>query len=98
MHRVSKKVAKWYGTWALTLLSIAVIGNSFSGHGEYGVSTHLWLTVTGLPLSFLSWYVQNGSVLGVLVAGLFGTAQWTAVAEANARWKAWRQRREEKTP
>ena len=98
MHRAAKKVAKWYGVWALTLLTIAVLGNSFSGHGEYGVSTHLWLTITGLPLSLLSWYVQNGTVLGVLVAGLIGTAQWTAVAEANARWEAWCQRREVKNP
>ena len=98
VHRAAKKVAKWYGTWALALLAIAVLGNYFSGNGEYGVSTHLWLTITGLPLSLLSWYVPNGTVLGVLVAGLIGTAQWTVVAEANARWKAWRQRRQVKNP
>lgn len=98
MHRAAKKVAKWYGAWALALLAIAVLGDSFSGHGEYGVSTHLWLTITGLPLSLLSWYAQNGTVQGVLVAALIGTAQWTAVAEANARWETWRQRREVKNP
>ena len=98
MHRAAKKVAKWYGAWAFALLAIATLGNSFSGHGEYGVSTHLWLTITGLPLSLLSWYVPNGTVLGVLVAGLIGTAQWTAVAEANACWEAWRQRRRVKNP
>ena len=93
MHRTAKKVAKWYGAWALALLAIAALGNSFSGHGEYGIATHLWLTITGLPLSLLSWHVPNGTVFGVLVAGLIGTAQWTAVAEANARWEAWRQSR-----
>lgn len=93
MHRAAKKVAKWYGAWALALLTIAALGNLFSGHGEYGISTHFWLTITGLPLSLFSWYVQNGSVLGVLVAGLIGTAQWTAVAEANTHWVAWRRRR-----
>ena len=97
MHLAAKKVAKFYGAWALALLAIAALGNSFSGHGEYGVSTHLWLTITGLPLSLLSWYVPNGTVLGVLVAGLIGTAQWTAVAEANARWEAWRQTRRPRT-
>lgn len=90
MHRTATKVAKWYGAWAFLLLTIAVLGNSFSGHGEYGISTHLWLTVTGLPLSLLSWLVPNGTVFGVLVAGLIGTAQWTAVAEANCRLEAWR--------
>lgn len=79
-----------YGGWAAALLTIAVLGNAFSGHGEYGISTHLWLTLTGLPLSLLSWYVPHGSVAGVLVAGLVGTVQWAAVAEANARWEAWR--------
>ena len=93
MHRTAKKVAKWYGAWALAVLTIAVLGNSFSGHGEYGISAHLWLTITGLPLSLLSWHLPNGTILGVLGAGLIGTAQWTAVAEANARWEAWRQTR-----
>lgn len=93
MHPATKKVAKFYGAWALSLFVIAALGNSFSGHGEYGVSTHLWLTITGLPLALLSWYVPNGTALGVLVAGLIGTIQWAAVAEANARWEAWRQTR-----
>ena len=94
MHSATKKVAKLYGAWSLALLAIAVLGNTFSGHGEYGISTHLLLTATGLPLSLLSWYiVPNGTVLCVLVAGLIGTAQWASVAEANARWDAWRQTR-----
>ena len=93
MHQSAKKIAKWYGAWALAVLMVAALGNSFSGHGEYGISAHLWLTITGLPLSLLSWHLPNGTVLGVLVAGLIGTAQWIAVAEANARWDAWRQTR-----
>ena len=64
-----------------------MLGNSFSGHGEYGISTHLLLTITGLPLSLLSWHLPNGSALGVLAAGLIGTIQWSVVAEANARWE-----------
>ena len=99
MHRATKKVAKLYGAWALALLAIAVLGNAFSGHGEYGISTHLLLTITGLPLSLLSWYiVPNGTVLCVLAAGLIGTAQWATVAEANARWDAWRKTRRPSEP
>lgn len=94
MHSATIKVAKLYGAWSIALLAIAALGNAFSGHGEYGISTHLFLTFTGLPLSLLSWYiVPNGTVLCVLVAGLIGTAQWASVAEANARFEAWRQTR-----
>lgn len=91
MRRATKKIAEFYGAWALALFAIAALGNTFSGHGEYGISTHLLLTITGLPLSLLSWYiVPNGTVLCVLVAGLIGTTQWAAVAEVNARWETWR--------
>ena len=94
MHRATNKVAKLYGAWALALLAIAALGNTFSGHGEYGISTHLLLTITGLPLSLLSWYiVPNGTVLCVVAAGIIGTVQWATVAEANACWDAWRQTR-----
>jgi hypothetical protein len=91
VHRATKKTVKWYGVWAFALVTVAALGNSFGGHGEYGISTHLWLTITGLPLSLLSWYLPNGTVLGVLSAGLIGTVQWAVVAEANSRWEAWYQ-------
>jgi hypothetical protein len=29
MHRAAKKVAKWYGAWAFTFLTITAIGNFF---------------------------------------------------------------------
>jgi high-affinity Fe2+/Pb2+ permease len=91
VHPATRRVAKGYGAWAFALLTIAVLGNSFSGHGEYGISTHFWLILTGLPLSLLSLYIlPNGSVLCVLAAGLIGTVQWAVVAEANARWEQWR--------
>lgn len=90
MHRATKKVAKVYGGWSLACFAVAALGNAFSDHGEYGVSTHLLLTITGLPLSLLSWYMPNGTALGVLTAGLIGTIQWASVAEANARFDAWR--------
>lgn len=66
----------------------------FSGHGEYGITTHLLLTATGLPLSLLSWHIlPNGSILCVVVAGVIGTVQWCSVAEANARWEHCRRSR-----
>lgn len=92
MHAAAKKVFAYYGAWSLLLIAVTVLGNAFSGHGEYGISAHFWLIVTGLPLSLLSLHVvPNGGALAVLVAGLIGTAQWVLVAGVNSRWERWRQ-------
>lgn len=87
MHTTARKVFAFYGAWCLLLLAVTVLGASFSGHGEYGISAQLLLIATGLPLSLLSLHVlPNGGALAVLTAGLIGTLQWILVAEANARW------------
>ena len=86
MSRRTKIVAIVYTAWALAFFLIAVYGALFSGHGEYGVSAHLWLTLTGMPLSFISWAVPHGSILGVAVAGVAGIIQWGAISEFWVWW------------
>jgi hypothetical protein len=75
-----------YTAWVMAFFLIAVYGAFFSGHGEYGVSAHFWLTLTGMPLSFISWAVPHGSILGVAVAGIAGIIQWGAISEFWAWW------------
>ena len=81
------KVAALYGAWVLSWICIASYGALFNHHGEFGVSAHLWLTLTGLPLSFISWALRpHGTVPGGIVAGVAGLIQWGAIAEVCARW------------
>jgi len=47
----------------------------------------LALMVTGLPISLLSLYLPNGSLVAVLTAGLLGWVQWVVVM------KLWSKRR-----
>ena len=90
METGAKKVIQIYGAWVLVWLVIAAYGVLFTGHGEFGVTSHLWLTITGLPLSLISWFITpHGTFIGSLVAGVIGLAQWIAVAEANSRWDKW---------
>jgi hypothetical protein len=85
MQPMTKKVAKYYGGWVLLWVAIAFLGNTLAGHGEYGISAHLVLSFTGIPLALLSWLLlPNGTPLGTLVAGIIGLLQWCAVAELNA--------------
>lgn len=86
MSRCTKIVEIAYTAWAVAFFLIAVYGALFSGHGEYGVSAHLWLTLTGMPLSFISWAVPHGSILGVAVAGVAGFIQWGAISEFWVWW------------
>lgn len=76
-----------YSAWAIGFFLIAVYGALFSDHGEYGVSAHLWLTLTGMPFSLLSWGVPHGSVIGVGVAAVAGIIQWGAISELWAWWE-----------
>lgn len=70
----------------LLLTAIAAYGALFTNHGEFGVSTHLLLTITGLPLSFVSWLIHpHGTVIGSIVAGVAGIIQWCAIAEFSAK-------------
>ena len=92
MSPATKKVALVYGIWVLLclVLSAAGFGDSKAGH--------LFLAVSGLPLALLSLHViPNGSVFATFIAGLIGWLQWCLVAEANARWEAWRKSKSENT-
>jgi len=90
MPRPVKKVLALYGAWSALWLIVAALGNTFSGHGECGISAHLILAFTGLPFGLLSLHARNGTALGVAVAGVIGTVQWCAVAELNRRWGLWK--------
>ncbi len=79
-------VAKLYGLWAIACLVGLLIGNLHTGHGEWGISIHLILIATGLPLSLLSLQVvPNGTLLSSGVAGILGLLQWWAIAEVSRR-------------
>jgi len=94
MQPTTRKVAKYYGSWTLLWFCIAALGNTFAGHGEYGISAHLVLSFTGLPFALLSWHIHpNGSALGTFVAGAIGLLQWCVVAELNSRFNSWRRSR-----
>ncbi|MCP8686528.1 hypothetical protein [Marinobacterium sedimentorum] len=85
------KTIKIYGGWVLVCLAVSAYGVLFENHGEYGISSHIWLTITGFPMSLLSWFiVPNGTFIGSLAAGTLGLVQWAAIAEGFAMWGAWR--------
>ena len=86
MSKSTKIVSITYGAWAIAFFLIAILGKLFTGHGEFGISAHLWLTLTGMPLSFISWALPHGSVYGVAVAGIAGFIQWFAISEFWAWW------------
>lgn len=95
MAKLTKRLIAIYGAWVCVWFGIAGYGALFTGHGEYGVSSHLWLTISGVPASLLSWLVTpNGTVAGTVVAGLLGLVQWGAVAEVAARHGARRESRQ----
>ena len=86
MMKCTKKVAVIYGVWFLFWLSIASYGALFTNHGEYGISAHLWLILSGLPNSLFSLSIKpNGSVFAVVVAGVIGLLQWCILAEVIAK-------------
>ena len=87
-------VAKFYGLWLITCLLGLLAGNFYTGHGEWGISIHLVLIATGLPLSLLSLQVvPNGTLFSSGVAGILGLLQWWAIAEASRREADCRQRK-----
>ena len=86
LKSITKKVAVIYGIWVLLWTSIALYGRMYTTHGEFGVSSHLWLTMSGFPLSFLSWLVPHGSILGVFVAGVAGLDKWHFVDVKKSRY------------
>jgi hypothetical protein len=94
MGSATRKTVKFYGAWATLWVAVAFFGNTFSGHGEYGLTAQFVLSLTGLPLALLSWQVAfEGSVAATLSAAVIGLLQWMLVAETNARWESWRRSR-----
>lgn len=94
-----EKVFVWYGGWSLLWLAVPFLGNSLSGHGEFGLCAHFILAGTGLPLGLLSFHViPNGTVNAVAVAGLLGTTQWCAVAALNHGWARWQSAKKDFKP
>lgn len=94
MSPATRKTASYYGAWAALWIAVAFFGDTFADHGEYGECAHIVLLMTGPPFALLSLHIiPNGSVLATLAAGMIGLAQWSVVAEANARWEAWRKSR-----
>ena len=81
----TKNVIKIYGALVFLWLTVATYGSLFTSHGEYGVSSHLWLTITGAPLSFLSWFfTPHGTFMGTILSGIIGILQWGFIAELSA--------------
>ncbi len=64
-----------YATWALVMFLIALYGQ-YAEVADYGISAHLWLTITGSPSSWVSWALPHASLLAIAVAGLAGCIQW----------------------
>jgi hypothetical protein len=60
----------WTGFWIL--VTVVPIGDG-------GAPAHLWLTITGFPLAFLSWYLPHGSIQAVVAAGVIGAVQLLAL-------------------
>ena len=85
MHHTTKWTLIIYGSWASLWTTLSTASPILGAAGEYGVSGHLWLTITGAPLSLLSWLAPHGTLSGVLAAGILGTLQWVACAELLAR-------------
>ena len=91
MSLITKKVIIIYAIWVLVWLLVSGYGALFANHGEFGVSSHLWLTISGLPMSLVSWLItSHGTFVGSFTAGILGLIQWGAVTEANVKWDAWR--------
>ena len=91
MQPITKKVIKYYGAWICFWVLVALYGELFTDHGEFGLGAWLWLSVSGLPLSFLTWHIStNGSLFGIFLVSVVGLFQWCVVAELNAKFEVWR--------
>ncbi len=71
--------ARWISAAYLSWVVFHIVF-TIGGIGDGGVSSHLWLLLTGMPASLISWVSQHGSLCAVLIAGLTGWIQWTAIA------------------
>ena len=92
------KVAKWYSIWISCWVLVAIYGNAVKDSAEFGLGAWFWLTISGLPLTLLSWHIEaNGSYLCIFMVSAIGLVQWCVVAELNAKFDAWRESRNAKT-
>ena len=80
MNRTTLIVTVGYGLWVV----LCVLLTAFN-IGDSGVASHLALIFTGPPASILSLYLPNGTLAGVIAAGLLGWTQWFVVVKFATR-------------
>ena len=83
MYRATFIVGIAYSAWVVFAILITVLNI-----GDGGVGAQLALIFTGLPSSILSLYLPNGTLLGVLAAGVLGCAQWIVLAAVVSRFSS----------
>jgi hypothetical protein len=81
MYRATLIVGITYSAWVAFAILVTVLNI-----GDGGVGAHLALICTGLPTSILSLYVPNGTLPGVIAAGVLGCAQWLVLAAVVSRY------------
>ncbi len=67
----SKLFLLLYSGWVLWWLAI-----TYFDVGDAGVPGHIWLVITGFPLSLVSLLLPHGLLSSVLAAGILGAIQW----------------------
>ena len=98
LQPITIKVAKWYSIWVCFWVLVAIYGDTVKNSAEFGLGAWFYLTITGLPLTLLSWQIKaDGSYFCIFMVSAIGLAQWCAVAELNARFDAWRKSKNDKT-
>lgn len=98
LQPVTNKVAKWYSLWVGCCVLVALYGDIAKNSAEFGLSAWIYLTISGLPLTLLTWTIEaNGSYLCIFMVSAVGLAQWCTVAELNARVDTWLKTRKCKT-
>ena len=70
LRAMLKAILSLYVTWILFWAAVAVFGI-----GDGGVVAHVWLLISGFPLSFISWAMPHGSISGVVVAAIAALIQ-----------------------
>jgi hypothetical protein len=80
MSRATFIVGITYSAWVVFAILLTVLNI-----GDGGIGAHLALIFTGLPSSILSLYVPDGTLCGVIAAGVLGCAQWIVLAAALSR-------------
>ena len=92
LHKITKRVAIFYGAWVL-----ACVLMSASGYGD-GKAGYFYVIFTGIPFSILTLEIDTyGSVLRTLAAGAIGWFQWCLLTELSYRWDAWRESKNAQT-